>query len=86
MSAHLLFTAAKKKEEEKGSGWKVRTQDPENFDEEVKSLGTARCLPLESTSFCLAVTSQDKKARKGNVGEAIICHTIESWRVNPVAG
>ncbi len=22
--------------------WKVRTQDPENFDEEVKSLGTAR--------------------------------------------
>jgi hypothetical protein len=25
-----------------GSVWKVRTQDPENFDEEVKSLGTAR--------------------------------------------
>jgi hypothetical protein len=32
----------------KGSVWKVRTQDPENFDEEVMSLVTAWCLVLSS--------------------------------------
>ena len=40
---------------------KLWTQEPENFDEEVKSLGTAWRLIshfLEEQILCLAVTSQ----------------------------
>ena len=48
-----MFTDASKKRDVKRSVCKVRTQDPENFDEEVKSLVTAWRVFLLSFLFFL---------------------------------
>jgi len=62
-----------------GSVCKVRTQDPENFDEEVKSLVTAWLMLTTSSSMCY-------DSRKLSFGDVRSCrNTVSSWVSRPLS-
>ena len=60
--AFLVYQPLKGNKGNGGSGCNVRTQDPENFDEEVKSLVTA----WRSVSFSYPSLRPPVTERKGN--------------------